>query len=145
MIRIKIGPEIYWIALFAAAKLAVHLLTATNYELHRDEYLYIAEGCRLDFGFASTPPFTALMARTSHWLLGDSPFAYRFLPALIGAVTMVLVGATALAMGGKAWAVVTACSATLLSISYLRVNSMLQPVPFDVFFWGHPGSWRSAC
>jgi hypothetical protein len=34
--------EYVWIAIFALVKLLIHLLTGTNYELHRDEYLYIA-------------------------------------------------------------------------------------------------------
>jgi hypothetical protein len=132
---LKLKREYAWIAFFAVAKLLIHLLTGTNYELHRDEYLYIAEGDRLDFGFASTPPLTALVARAAHLLLGDSALAYRFFPALAGAVTVILVGLLVLEFGGKTLAMFTACLAYMVSVSYLRMNSMLQPVSFDAFFW----------
>jgi len=135
VIRAKIEREHVWIAFFAVAKLLIHLLTASNYELHRDEYLYIAEGDRLDFGFASTPPLTALVARVARLLLGDSALAYRFFPALAGAATVILVGLLVLEFGGRALAVFTACLAYMVSVSYLRMNSMLQPVTFDAFFW----------
>jgi hypothetical protein len=127
--------EYVWIAIFALVKLLIHLLTGTNYELHRDEYLYIAEGDRLDFGFASTPPLTALIARAARLFFGESALAYRFFPALAGAVTVILVGLLVLEFGGRALAVFTACLAYLVSVSYLRMNSMLMPVPFDTFFW----------
>jgi len=133
--ELKLKREYAWIAFFAVAKLLIHLFTGTNYELHRDEYLYIAEGDRLDFGFASTPPLTAVIARMAHWLLGDSPLSYRFFPALAGAATVILVGLLVLEFGGRALAVFTACLAFLVSVSYLRMNSMLQPVSFDAFFW----------
>jgi hypothetical protein len=132
---LKVKTEYKWIACFAVVKFLIHLLTCANYELHRDEYLYIAEGYRLDFGFASTPPLTALVARLAHLLFGDSSFAYRFFPALAGTAVVILVGLLVIEFGGRTFAVFTACLAVLLSVSYLRSFSMLMPVPFDIFFW----------
>jgi hypothetical protein len=44
-----------WILIIALAlfKLAIHFLTNTNYELHRDAYLYLAQGDHLDWSFLS--------------------------------------------------------------------------------------------
>ncbi len=47
----------YIIGLWASVLLIVHLMTAKNYEFHRDELLYMSLGKHLDWGFASVPPF----------------------------------------------------------------------------------------
>jgi hypothetical protein len=56
----KLNVSNYWIAaiLFVIIKLFLHLLTNTNYELHRDEMLYFNMGDHLSFGYVSVPPVT---------------------------------------------------------------------------------------
>ncbi len=119
----------------AAVKLIIHFLTNTNYDLHRDAYLYIAQSEHLSWGYISVPPFTATMIQFSRWLLGDSVFAMRFFPALAGAVNIVLIGAMAKKMGGHRLAILLACSAYLLSPAFLRTNTLLQPVGYNHLFW----------
>lgn len=119
----------------AAIKLLVHYLTNTNYGLHRDAYLYIAQSDHLSWGYISVPPFTSVVISFSRWLLGDSVFAMRFFPALVGAINIVLTGAMVKEMGGKRLAIVLACTAYLLSPAFLRTNTMLQPVTFNHLFW----------
>jgi len=77
---------------FAIAKLAVHLLTATNYGLQRDAYLYLAQSRNLDWGYFSTPPLVAFITRVHTLIWGDSLLAVRLLPALTGAVSIFIVG-----------------------------------------------------
>jgi hypothetical protein len=72
------------LAYLALAKLLVHLLTNGNYGYFRDEFYYVAAGERLDLGYVEFPPFVAIVADVSRFLLGDSPMALRFLPALLG-------------------------------------------------------------
>jgi hypothetical protein len=119
----------------AAIKLLVHFLTNTNFGLHRDAYLYIAQSDHLSWGYISVPPFTALITSFSRWLLGDSVFAMRFFPALTGAVNIVLIGIMVKKMGGRHLAVLLACSAYLLSPAFLHTNGMLQPVTYNHLFW----------
>lgn len=125
----------YIIIGLAIIKLIVHFATNTNYGLHRDAYLYIAQSDHLAWGYISVPPFTATLIQFSRWLLGDSVFAMRFFPALAGAINIVLIGAMVKAMGGRRLAIVLACTAYLLSPAFLRANTMLQPVTFNHLFW----------
>lgn len=110
-------------------------MTSTNYGLHRDAYLYIAQSEHLAWGFISVPPFTASITWFSVWLLGDSVFALRVFPALAGVINIVLIGMIVREMGGKSVATLLACGAYLLSPAFLRSNGLLQPVSFDQMFW----------
>lgn len=68
---------IFWlIGALAAGKLALHLLTATGYGLHRDEYLYLEMGRHLAWGYKEVPPLLAPLAALSR-ALGDSAWAVR--------------------------------------------------------------------
>lgn len=80
------------ILIFAVAKLVVHLITATNYGFQRDAYLYLAQSRHLDWGFFSTPPLLAFVTRIHTFVWGDSLLAVRLLPALVGAVSIFIVG-----------------------------------------------------
>ena len=135
MQQIKISNE--WILILGLAfiKLLVHFLTNTNYELQRDAFLYLAQADHLAFGFSSIPPLTPFLAKISQLFLGDSVFAIRLLPALIGSASILLIGKIVLDLGGKWWAVLIACLTFLVSPAFLRSNTLLQPVSFNQFFW----------
>jgi hypothetical protein len=123
------------IALLALFKLAVHFSTNTNYELHRDAYLYLAQSDHLAWGYMSIPPAIAVIGRLTQLLFGDSVFSIRLFPALIGAASVVIIGLIVKEMGGKRWAIGLAGAAFILSPAFLRSNSLFQPVSFDQFFW----------
>lgn len=123
------------IAVFAALKLALHFFTNTNYELHRDTYLYLALADHLDFGFVSVPPGIAVIAKLSNVLFGDSDFAVGVFPALIGVASLLVIGLLVKEFEGEIWALVLACASFVLSPAFLRSNTFLQPVSFDQFFW----------
>lgn len=120
---------------FVLAKVAIHLATANTLGFHRDEFLYLALGRRLDWGFWSNPPFIGLVAWVSQHLLGDSLLATRFFSALGGGALVGLTGLMVRDFGGGRWAQVFCGLAMLLSTAWLRAFSMLQPVPFDILFW----------
>src|SRR5215208_5907457 len=86
------------LAYLALFKLLLHLLTNSNYGYFRDELYYMAAGERLDLGYVDFPPFVALVTAFSRLLLGDSMVALRFLPALAGALVVVLGGLTKITM-----------------------------------------------
>ena len=128
------------IAAFAILKLLIHFLTNTNYGLHRDEFLYLAEGQHLAWGYMEVPPMIAFLA----WivsLFGESIFAVRFFPALIGALTVWLIGLLVKDLGGKRWAIAFACLAFILAPAFLRSNWLFQPVSFNQFFWFLSAYW----
>lgn len=129
-------PSFLYIPLaFALIKIILHLATAGTLGFHRDEFLYLALGRHLAWGFWSNPPFIGLVSWVSQNLLGDSLFATKCLPALCGGGLLVLTGFMVRDLGGGRFAQIVCGTAMLFSIAWLRTFSMLQPVSFDVFFW----------
>src|SRR5215211_3029081 len=123
------------LAYLALAKLLVHLLTNGNYGYFRDEFYYVAAGERLDLGYVDFPPFVAIVASVSRFLLGDSPMALRFLPALAGALVVVLAGLMARELGGRRFAQGLAALATLVAPNFLAMGTFLSMDAFDQLFW----------
>jgi hypothetical protein len=115
--------------------LLIHLFTCTNYELHRDELLYMAMGRHLSFGFMSTPPLMGFLAFLIQHFFGYSELAIKLLPALSGMASVVIIALIVKELGGKNFAVFAGCLAFILSPAFLRSDSMFMPVPFDEFFW----------
>src|SRR5574341_1160551 len=126
-----------WLLILALAifKLALHFLTNTNYELHRDTYRYLALADHPDWGYVTVPPFTPMLGKFTMALWGDSAFAIGFFPALIGAISVVVIALMVKKLGGGKWAIAIACSAFILSPAFLRSNTFLMPVSFDQFAW----------
>lgn len=120
---------------FAIIKLSIHLLTSTNYELHRDAFLYIAQGDHLDWGFLSVPPLTAFLSKILRMVMGDSTLAIRSFPALIGSISVIFVNLIVRELGGRRWAMILASIAFIISPAFLRSNMLFQPVSLNQFFW----------
>jgi hypothetical protein len=120
---------------FALAKLALHLATARGYGYFRDEFYYLACADHLSAGYVDQPPLSILALWLVRGLLGDSRLAIRLLPALLGALTVALVGITARRLGGARWATALAMAATLAAPEYLALNHFYSMNSFDIFFW----------
>lgn len=140
----------------ALLKLVIHFLTNTNYELHRDAFLYYSLGENLDWGYLSVPPLIAVLSKISVFLFGKTVFALRFFPALIGSVSVILIAKIIKKLNGGSWAIIIAASAFIFSPAFLRSNTLFQPVSFNQFFWlllayqvirllksGNPKTWIS--
>ena len=130
-----VSKEWQIILLFALAKLLIHFLTFSNYELHRDAYLYYAQSEHLAWGYFSAPPATALIGKLSTLIFGNTTFALRFFPALAGALDIIIIGFAVKELGGKRIAISLASLAFLLSPAYLHVNTLFQPIAFNHFYW----------
>jgi len=76
----KSNKNLLLISGFAITKLLLHFLSCTNYGFHRDEYLYLAEGQHLDWGFMEVPPLTPAIGWLVEMLLflGVTPFSNPF-------------------------------------------------------------------
>ena len=115
--------------------LLIHLFTCTNYELHRDELLYMALGNHISFGYMSTPPMMGFLAFLIQHIFGYSEWGVKLFPILSGVASVVIIAWVVKEFGGKNFAVFVACLAFILSPAFLRSDNMLMPVPFDEFFW----------
>jgi hypothetical protein len=126
----------YWIILlFTLTKLVIHLVTATNYGLQRDAYLYLAQAAHPAWGYFSTPPLLAFLTRIHTFIWGDSVLAVRLLPALAGCAGIFIVGWLIKQLKGGWFAQVTGLTAYLLSTAFMRPAVLLQPVVFNHLFW----------
>jgi len=110
-----------------------YLLQNPLYEPHRDEFLYLAEGHHLAWGFMEIPPLLSLFAWLTH-LFGDGIFWVKFWPSLFGAATFIVAGKIVLSLGGKNFSLVLLLLSFLFS-AYLRLFFLFQPNPPEVFFW----------
>ena len=72
----------------ASINLLIPLITSPDFGFHRDEFLYMALGQHLDWGYLEVPPSIPVFGIISRWLFGDSLVAIRFIPALTGALTL---------------------------------------------------------
>jgi hypothetical protein len=127
----------FWILTISLVlvKLLIHFFTSTNYELHRDEMLYFSMGNHLSWGFASTPPLMSFLSFIVIHIFGYHEFFVKLFPALFGASIIVLIALFVKEIGGKGFAVFTACFAYLVSTAMLRTASLFMPVIFELFFW----------
>ncbi len=93
----------YIILSLAGLKLLMHFIvnSLSFFGMHRDEYLYISESDHMAWGYMEVPPMIAVFGKIARSLLGDSLFAVRFFPALIGALTIVLLGIMIRDLGGE--------------------------------------------
>lgn len=120
---------------FALAKLLIHFLFNGGYGYFRDELYFLACGEHLDWGYVDHAPMIALVAKLSRAALGDSLFAIRFLPAVAGAVKVLLTGLLGREFGGRRFSVALACLCVVLAPVYLTIDNLLSMNAFEPVFW----------
>lgn len=109
-----------------------YLLQNHMYEPHRDEFLYLAEGQHLAWGYLEIPPFLSLFA----WLIqlfGDSIFWIKFWPDLFGTLTFVLCARIADKLEGKQFAIWLVFFPFVFG-AWLRMFFLFQPNAPEIFF-----------
>jgi hypothetical protein len=119
----------------AVAKLVLHLLTVRGYGFHSDELYYIACSNHLDWGYVDQPPFSILLLFVQRHLFGDSLLSIRFLPALAGALTVLLTGLIARKLGARLFGQLLAGLCALVATAYLAINHYFSMNAFDLLFW----------
>lgn len=110
-----------------------YLLQSNVYEPHRDEFLYLAEGHHMAWGFMEIPPFLSIFAWLTH-LFGDGIFWIKFWPDLFGVLTFIVTAKIIQSLGGKAFAIFLAFLPFVFGI-YLRLFFLFQPNAPEVFLW----------
>ena len=120
---------------FALIKLVIHLFTNGQYGYFRDELYHLAGSEHLDWGYVDFAPLIALIAKLSLMLFGDSLSAIRFLPAVAGALTVLLTGLIIIELGGKRFAVMLGCFCVLVAPIFLTFNTLLTMNAFEPLFW----------
>jgi len=103
------------------------------YEPHRDEFLYLAEGRHMAWGFMEVPPVLSVFAWMTH-LFGDGFFWIKCWPSLFGTFTFILVGRLVISLGGKSFALLL-CALPFIFGAYLRVFYLFQPNGPEILCW----------
>lgn len=134
---LSMNKKSFWVLTIGLAifKLLIHLLTGSNYELHRDEMLYFSMGSHLSWGFASTPPFISFLGFIVKSIFGYHEFAVKLFPALFGSFLVILIALFIKEIGGTLTGIFFGCFAFILSTAMLRSSSLFMPVIFEFFFW----------
>ena len=108
-------------------------LQHSYYQPHRDEYLYLAEGNHLAWGYMEVPPLISVFAWiTNH--LGAGMFWIKCWPSLFGSFTFLLVGRIILSLNGKTFALILGWLPFVID-GYMRLFFLFMPNFLDVFFW----------
>src|SRR5262245_13332115 len=78
------------VAAMALLSLGVHLAANAfgGYGYFRDELYYIACSKRLAAGYVDQPPLSIFVLAAARFLLGDSVFAIRLVPALVSSLSV---------------------------------------------------------
>jgi len=125
--------HLYLAAIILIKFILQFVLVHPDYDLQRDEYLHLDQGLHLAWGYLSVPPMTSWISFFIQ-LVGPSELWVRFVPALFGAMTLVLTWKMIEKLNGGLFACVLGTTAMLIS-PLLRINILYQPNSLDVFFW----------
>ena len=137
LLVIKSEISNYWLAtsILMLVKLLLHLLTNTNYELHRDEMLYFNMADHLSFGYATVPPVTGFLAFIVKSISGHSVFGIRLIPALLGTASIFIISKIVRDSGGGIPALIIASVSFILSPGFLLFDTLFTPNVVEQFLW----------
>ncbi|HEU5420373.1 MAG TPA: glycosyltransferase family 39 protein [Streptosporangiaceae bacterium] len=124
-----------WIALIAAAAVALEMAVSARYGYHRDELYFLAAGQHPAFGYVDQPPLTPLAARLSALASGNSLIALRLIPALTFAALVALTAAMSRQLGAGRTGQVLAALATATCAEFLAAMHLLTTTTPDFLFW----------
>lgn len=124
-------PRTAWIA---ASLLAIVLIAlGSRYGFHRDELYFIEGGRHLAWAQPDNPILIPLLANAWHQAVGGQLWAFRILPALAAASTVLVASLTSRQLGGtrrqqSAAAIVTAVTGVIVGTGHL-----FSITTFDIF------------
>ena len=110
-----------------------YLLINPAYDLQRDEFLHLDQANHLAWGYISVPPVTSWISYIIK-LLGNGVFWIKFFPALLGALTIVVVWKIIKELNGDLFALILGATGVLLS-ALLRINFLFQPNSLEILLW----------
>lgn len=133
--KLRLLLKTYWVlAVLVAVKLILQMaLVNPVYELHRDEFLHLDQAFHPAAGYISVPPFTSWMAGLIY-LMGGGLFWIRLVPAIFGALTVVVGWLIVEELGGKLPAKILTSVLLIFSV-YARIHVLFQPNAFDILAW----------
>ena len=133
--KLNSKDALFWIAVFAVAKLVFHTVVNQQYGFHRDELQTLDDARHLAFGYVVYPPLTPFVGRIALELFGESPAGFRFFAAVAQSVAIVLAASMAKNIGGGRAAQSFTALGVSISVVSLSSSSLFQYVSFDFLWW----------
>jgi hypothetical protein len=129
-------PKMAWRPVLAivAVAVVVHLVVATRYGWHRDEFYYVITGRHPAWGYVDQPPLTPLLARWAAALPGGV-LPLRVLAIACQAGCVVLGAKLAAEFGGRARAQAIAAGATAASVAFVAASVLFGTTVTDQLVW----------
>ena len=121
--------------LIALVQFILHLWANSHDNFFRDELYYMAAAQHLSAGYVEFPPFVALVAAFSRAVLGSSVLAIRLLPALAGALMVLLTADMVAELGGGLLAQALAAVSIAVGPVFIGSSGLLTMDPFDQLWW----------
>jgi 4-amino-4-deoxy-L-arabinose transferase-like glycosyltransferase len=119
----------------AGVKLLVFAIAGANYGYFRDELYFLACTDHLAWGYPDHAPLSIFIAWFSQLIFGDSLYAIHLLPAMAGALKIVMTGLIVREFGGRHLAMLLACLCVLAAPVYLGIDLMLSMNVYEPIFW----------
>jgi 4-amino-4-deoxy-L-arabinose transferase-like glycosyltransferase len=124
-----------FILIFVVIKIVLNLFAISHFGFQRDEFLHLALGDHLGWGYKEVPPFIALLAKISTSVFGDSVFATRIFSTIFSGLIIWFTGRMVVEFGGGRFGIALACLALIFSPAFAASGYLFQPVVFDQFWW----------
>jgi hypothetical protein len=118
----------------ALLMLLLELAFITQYDYFRDELYYLASTRHLAFGYVDHPTLSIALLALVKTLLGNSLVAVRLLPAVAGALTVLVAIVLCRRLGGGRFAQTVTGLATIFC-GYLAIHHYYSMNSFDLLFW----------
>ena len=121
----------------ALLSLGVHVAVNAlgGYGWFRDELYYVACSRHLAAGYVDQPPLSIFLIAATRFLLGDSLFAIRLIPALASGLSTAALCLLVRRMGGGRAAMVLASLCFLASPHLVAFHSFYSMNSLDILFW----------
>jgi hypothetical protein len=128
-------PLARFVYIITAAKVLLHLLTATRYGIFRDELYYLACAEHLDWGYVDQPPLIAVITWVARHVFGESLLGLRLLPAIAGGALVILTAKIAQELGGRRFSQSLAALAVAIVPVYLIMHHWMTMNAFEPLIW----------
>lgn len=120
---------------FACLKLVLLPIAGANYGYFRDELYFLACADHLAWGYPDHAPLSVFLTWFSRAIFGDSLYAIHLLPAIAGALKIVMTGLIVREFGGRYLAMLLACLCVLAAPVYLGMDLLLSMNVYEPIFW----------
>jgi hypothetical protein len=119
---------------FILAKLVLSLLPI-SYGIFRDEFYCLSMSKHLGLGYVDVPPLSPLILAGVRFLFGDSLFALHLIPALSGALFLILAYLLVKKLNGNRFALLLTLTTVLLAPCFVWFDSIYTYDTFNKLGW----------